>query len=320
MRIVFAGTPDFAADILSSLIASDIKVAGVITRPDTVRKRGNAPVPSPVKEVALEAGIDVLEAASLRCDDAQAWLCGKGIHALAVAAYGAILPREVLKLPHYGCINVHASLLPRWRGAAPIERAMLAGDELTGISIMRMEEGLDTGPFCLQEAVRIEGLTKDELEAELARKGGPLLVKALHAIEDGSAEWTPQDESGVTYAQKLEPGELDWQPDDAAKTLVAKANASSAAHACHAVLAGREASVQKARIPLDIPEGSIANSLAPGELAFTSKRLFAQAHDGTVEILALTPSGKKSMDAAAFAAGIQGFKNSVREWSSVHGL
>ena len=181
MRIVFMGTPAFAADILQGLIESHHEVVGCFTRPDAVRGRGKKLVYSPVKGRAVQAGIPVYEFSSMKSDEAFGALASLRPDAVCVAAYGAILPKRVLELPRFGCLNVHGSLLPRWRGAAPIERAILAGDELTGIGIMQMEEGLDTGDVAEERSISVFGKSSDQLYSELAVLGGEALVKVLDA-------------------------------------------------------------------------------------------------------------------------------------------
>ena len=178
MRVVYMGTPDFSATILEELAAHH-EVTAVYTRPDAVRGRGKKLVPSPVKELAERLGLPVLTPRTLRDEAVQAELASFEPEAICVAAYGALLPREVLELPPHGCLNVHGSLLPRWRGAAPIERAILAGDPETGVSIMEMEEGLDTGPYCVQRSIPIAGLRSPVLSDVRAVLGVRALLTAL---------------------------------------------------------------------------------------------------------------------------------------------
>ena len=198
MRVVFMGTPDFAVPSLREL-ASRFEVVLVLTRPDAVRSRGKKLEPSPVKAAALELDIPVMEATRItpevmdRLHEAEADI-------FCVAAYGCILPDEVLNMAPLGIVNVHASLLPRWRGAAPIQRAILAGDERAGISIMRIGHGVDTGAYCAQASCSVAGKTADELTAELAQLGADLLCDTLPALADETAVWTEQDESLVTHA------------------------------------------------------------------------------------------------------------------------
>lgn len=317
MRVVFMGTPEFAAAILGTLISSHHEVVGVFTRPDAVRGRGKKLVPSPVKAAAVEAGIPVFEFASMKSDEAYEALAGLEADMACVAAYGAILPKRVLDAPKYGCINVHGSLLPRWRGAAPIERAILAGDAETGVGIMRMEEGLDTGATCAVRTVAIEKKNAGELTAELANVGGEALVAALDALEaNGTLAWTEQPEEGVTYADKIEKGELDLAPALNAVEAERRVRASSENHVCRCIIGGRSLAVQGA---VAVPQGE--EPLVVGKVRFQAKHLYLGFEDAQnmLEITAVKPDGKKQMDAKAFAAGIQGIKQGGVEWQEVNG-
>ena len=214
LDLVFMGTPAFAATILDALIAAGHRILAVYTQPPRPSGRGHRPQPSPVQLLAAQHRLEIRCPVSLRTPEAQAAFAALGADAAVVAAYGLILPRAVLVAPRLGCLNVHASLLPRWRGAAPIQRALLAGDGATGITIMQMEEGLDTGPILLQEAVPIaRGTTAAGLSAELAALGARLIVAALDGIAGGRLVPRPQPQEGVTYAHKIgrEDGRLDWR-------------------------------------------------------------------------------------------------------------
>ena len=312
MRVVFMGTPQLAATVLAAL--SDAHdVVGVYTRADAVRGRGKRLEQSPAKQVALERGLPVLEPRTLRDAEAQAEFAALAPDVVCVAAYGKILPPEVLKAPRLGCVNVHASLLPRWRGAAPIERAILAGDERAGVSIMRMEEGLDTGDYCLQRSVDVGDLDATGLTDRLAHIGAEALLEALDLIERGSVVWTAQDESQVTYADKIAKGELDLSPLDDAATLVRKVRASSDSHPARTRVAGRDVTVLSLAAPDDWTSAQAA-AMEPGEVRVVSKRLLLGCADGAVELLALRPDGKKSLDAAAFAAGVQNLRRDGAMW------
>ncbi|WP_404366295.1 methionyl-tRNA formyltransferase [Marinobacter sp.] len=213
MRIVFAGTPDFAATALRSLIASGHTIAGVYSQPDRPAGRGRKLAPSPVKQVALDAGLPVYQPESLKTAEAQAELAGLKPEVMVVAAYGLILPRATLDIPDHGCLNIHASLLPRWRGAAPIQRAIAAGDRETGITIMQMAEGLDTGDMLLKLATPIRpDDTGGSLHDRLAGLGGEAIVEALHLLARGELKGEPQNDSEACYARKLskEEGQIDW--------------------------------------------------------------------------------------------------------------
>jgi methionyl-tRNA formyltransferase len=208
------GTPPFAATILDALIAAGHHLLAVYTQPPRPAGRGHRPQPSPVQLLAERRDLPVRCPRHLRDAPVQAEFAALDAEAAVVAAYGLILPGRMLTAPHRGCFNVHASLLPRWRGAAPIQRALLAGDAETGITVMRMEEGLDTGPILMQQALPIEAdATAVRLAEALAELGGELLVKALEAAAHGALEPRPQPSEGVTYAPKLSraEGRLDWR-------------------------------------------------------------------------------------------------------------
>lgn len=317
MRIVFMGTPAFAADILQSLIESHHEVVGCFTRPDAVRGRGKKLVFSPVKERAVQVGIPVYEFSSMKSDEAFGALSSLCPDAVCVAAYGAILPKRVLDLPRFGCLNVHGSLLPRWRGAAPIERAILAADELTGIGIMRMEEGLDTGDVAEERLTSVFGKNADQLYSELAVLGGNALVRVLDLLEDGEpVSWHQQPDSGVTYAEKIEKGELDISPSLSASDAWRRVLSSSESHTCRCVIAGKSLSVLEAHL---VSAGDCPVSVARGEVAFAAKRLFLGCNDSILEVVTVKPDGKKPMEAKAFAAGIQGIKQGGIEWQEIHG-
>jgi methionyl-tRNA formyltransferase len=213
LRVAFAGTPEFAACALEAILAAGYDVPLVLTQPDRPAGRGMKLTPSAVKKLALERGIAVDQPEKLRTEEQRARLAECAPDVLVVAAYGLILPRSVLELPRLGCLNIHASLLPRWRGAAPIHRAIEAGDAETGITIMQMDAGLDTGDMLLieREAIRPDDTTA-VLHDRLARLGGRLIVEALEMAACGGLTRTPQPESGITYAHKIEKAEaaIDW--------------------------------------------------------------------------------------------------------------
>ena len=213
LRLAFMGTPDFAVPTLAELVGAGHEVACVYSQPPRPKGRGLSEVKSPVHTFAESAGLAVRTPVSLRDTGAQAEFAALELDAAVVVAYGLLLPRAVLEAPRLGCFNLHASLLPRWRGAAPIQRAIMACDSETGIMIMRMEEGLDTGPVLMAERVAIGRKTYGELHDELSRLGADLMVRALAAVERGSIEAQPQAAEGATYAKKIEKSEtrVDWK-------------------------------------------------------------------------------------------------------------
>ncbi len=318
MRVVFMGTPQFAAQVLQALLASKHQVLGCFTRPDAVRGRGKKLVASPVKEVAVAAQVPVFGFSSLRSDEAYQALSSLDPDVVCVAAYGAILPLRVLELPRFGCLNVHGSLLPRWRGAAPIERAILAGDEFTGVGIMRMEEGLDTGAVCRECKVAIADLGADELTLKLAQEGGQLLVASLDELEStGKLPWHEQSSESVAYAEKVAKAELDIVPSMSAAQALRHVRASSESHPCRCSISGKGVAVQAASLTSKDPEFP----LGAGQVGFRAKRLYL-GFDDPEQVLELTlvkPDGKKSMEAKAFAAGIQGIKQGGVEWQENNG-
>ena len=213
LRVAFAGTPEFAAQALDAILKAGYAVPLVLTQPDRPAGRGMKLSPSAVKQLALAHGIEVDQPEKLRTDEQRARLAACAPDVLVVAAYGLLLPPAVLALPRLGCINIHASLLPRWRGAAPIHRAIEAGDAETGITIMQMDEGLDTGPMLLRRALPIAADdTTASLHDRLAALGGECIVEALGALAGGGLAATPQPAEGVTYAAKIGRAEadIDW--------------------------------------------------------------------------------------------------------------
>lgn len=214
LKIIFAGTPEFAVPSLEALLESSHEVCAVYTQPDRPAGRGRKMAMSPVKEVALAAGIPVLQPESMRDEDVQAELNSWQPDLMVVVAYGQILPRVVLETPHFGCINVHASLLPRWRGAAPIQRAIMAGDTESGVTIMQMAAGLDTGEMLNRESCPIfPNDTGQSLHDRLSILGATALINTLTLIESHSLHPEIQDENLVTYAHKLNKsdGKIDWK-------------------------------------------------------------------------------------------------------------
>jgi methionyl-tRNA formyltransferase len=215
VKIIFAGTPQFAASALAELIKEQ-QIVAVLTQPDRPSGRGMQLTASPVKQLALQHALPVLQPASLKNAEAQQSICRLDADVLVVAAYGLILPKAVLQMPHYGCLNIHASLLPRWRGAAPIQRAILAGDTETGITIMQMDEGLDTGDMLLKKTCSIAADdTAQTLHDKLAGLGAQAIVEALQLLQLGKLIPQQQDGQHATYAAKLSKSEaqLDWTQD-----------------------------------------------------------------------------------------------------------
>ena len=219
LRVAFMGTPDFAVPTLKALAAAGHEIAAVYSQPPRPAGRGQKERPSPVQAYAERQGWEVRTPTSLKTPQAQADFAALNLDVAVVVAYGLILPKAILDAPRLGCVNVHASLLPRWRGAAPIQRAILAGDAETGVTIMQMEAGLDTGPMLLKRSLPITAETSaQDLHDGLAELGAAMIGEALAGLDSGELRATPQPEDGVTYAEKLDKaeGRLDWSADAAA--------------------------------------------------------------------------------------------------------
>ena len=300
MKVGFAGTPAFAATVLARVLDAGFDVPLVLTRPDRPRGRGLQEAPSAVKALAASRDIPVRQPASLSGDPAREMLAAAGIDVFVVAAYGLLLPRSILGVPSHGCINVHASLLPRWRGAAPIQRAILAGDADTGATVMRMDAGLDTGP--MMDAVRVPIGARDTagtLEATLAAAGSVALVGVLTRLAAGeSIPGMPQPAAGVTYAPKVDKGEasIDW--NGRAATIDRQIRAFDPVPGASTWFAGQRIKVwtaEPAAIPAHAPPGTI--------LEANSEGIVVACGEGLVRIAELQPAGGRRMPAAAFAAG-----------------
>ncbi|MED5606470.1 methionyl-tRNA formyltransferase [Pseudomonas sp. JH-2] len=249
LRIVFAGTPEFAAEHLKALLDTPHEIVAVYTQPDRPAGRGQKLMPSPVKQLAVQHGLPVLQPPTLRDAAAQAELAALRPDLMVVVAYGLILPQAVLDIPRLGCINSHASLLPRWRGAAPIQRAVQAGDAESGVTVMRMEAGLDTGPMLLKVSTPISAEdTGGSLHDRLARLGPPAVVEAIAGLAAGTLEGEVQDDALATYAHKLSKDEarLDWSRP--AVELERAVRAFDPWPVCHTTLNGEPLKVWAARL------------------------------------------------------------------------
>lgn len=298
MRALFMGTPTFAVPALEAL-AEHHEVIAVYSRPDSVSGRGGVLRPSPVKEAAIARGIPVLQPTTLRDTAVQSELAALAPDVVVVAAYGLILPPEVLEAPRLGCINIHASLLPRWRGAAPIERAILAGDESAGVSIMRMEEGLDTGPYCMQASLPVGDLTSEELTARLAEIGASALLQALSSIENGTVRWTVQPEDGITYAEKITRADVTIDPQMCVSDALRRIRASKSTAPCRVVIADRPVTLLRATAA-----GGSVPPVLPGAVASDKASLYLGMADGALALSRLRPDGKAEMDARAWSRGV----------------
>ena len=303
MRVVFMGTPDFAVPSLQAL-ASQHEVLVVFSRPDAASGRGGKLLPSAVKTAAVELGIPVETPRTLRDEQVRARLRELAPELIVVAAYGCILPPAVLELPRYGCVNVHGSLLPRWRGAAPVQRAILAGDETAGVCIMRMEEGLDTGDWCLSHSLPIADMNAQELSSALASVGAQLLLRAIDQLQDGSVVWHAQDDALSCYAAKIEKSELLLDPVASVQDNLRRVRASTSAAPARALICGHPITVLRAQA---VPDAHADE----GCVVLERKRVLLGAADGAFAPTELKPDGKKAMPAAAWRAGL---KDVPLEW------
>lgn len=305
LRLAFAGSPEFAATILSTLQQSQFPCGLVLTQPDRPSGRGRKLVPNAVRKLADEQTLNVLQPISLKDTEAVAQLRAFAPDVLIVAAYGLLLPQAVLDIPTYGCLNVHASLLPRWRGAAPIERAVMAGDRETGVAIMQMEKGLDTGPVFASHTVTIGECTDiAELEQRLAENGATLLLRVLEQlVANPSLQPLPQPTLGVCYAQKLTAADrhIDWQQD--AEHIARQVWALSHRMPAQTAIGGAEVQILAATA---LAPGEFSNSSKPGKLVEAGKkRLVVECGSGLLQLDRLRLNRGKGlvMDAAAARNG-----------------
>ncbi|NOJ46601.1 methionyl-tRNA formyltransferase [Bradyrhizobium archetypum] len=299
LRLVFMGTPDFAVPTLLELVAHGHEVVAVYTRaPKPGGRRGLHLQPTPVEQEARRLGIPVLTPATLKTPEALAEFQAQNADAAVVVAYGMILPQAILDAPRYGCFNLHASLLPRWRGAAPINRAIMAGDAETGVMVMKMDVGLDTGDVAMAERLAItDAMTAADLHDALAPLGADLMVRAMGGLERGGLQLTRQSEDGVTYAAKIEKAEakIDWKRP--AREVLRHIHGLSPFPGAWCEIATE---AEPARIKILRCEPADGSG-APGEVL--DDRLTVACGDGAIRILELQREGKARMKAADFLRG-----------------
>lgn len=304
MRVVFAGTPQAAVPSLQALLGSRHEIVGVLTRPDARAGRGRTRRPSPVREVAEEAGLPVLTPSTLRDPEAQHQVTRWAPDACPVVAYGLLVPPALLDLPRHGWVNLHFSLLPAWRGAAPVQHAIRSGDDVTGAVTFRLEEGLDTGPVLgrLTETVRPRD-TSGDLLGRLADSGAHLLVATLDALEDGTVVPEPQPADGVSHAPKItvDDARVDWtHPAYAVDRTV---RACTPAPGAWTTWRGERFKVGPFGA-VGVPDAG-GGPLAPGEIRAERRRVLVGTGTGVVALGQVQPHGKKAMDAEAWARGVR---------------
>ena len=299
LRVVFFGTPAFAVPTLEALVRSRHAVVAVVTQPDRPRGRGHKTTAAPVKSAALAAGLPILQPDRLKTDEFMDSFRALGADLSVVAAYGKILPETLIQTPRLGMINVHASLLPRYRGAAPVHRAIIAGERETGITIMRVVKALDAGPMMATVTRPIDpDETSDVVEQDLARLGAPLLLSVVEQLAAGAAEERPQDDGAATYASRLvkDDGVVDWL--EPARRVHDRIRGLHPWPHAFSFLDGERVILLQSRV------ADAATSAAPGAVIETgSGRLSVATGDGVVDIVRLQLEGKRPMDARDFLAG-----------------
>ncbi len=301
MRVIFMGTPDFAVETLRAILAAGHEVALVVTQPDKPKGRGRALQEPAVKQCAKEHNLPVYQPRRIREAESIEYLRQYRPDIIIVAAFGQILPKEILQMPAYGCVNVHASLLPKYRGAAPIQWAVIYGDKVSGVSTMRMDEGLDTGDVIeTAEVTLAEDETGGSLFARLAKKGAELCVHTMQKIEDGTAVYTKQDASKATHVGMItkQMGNIDWtQPAVSIERLIRGLDPWPGTYTR---LNGKMLKIWRARAE----EGESAQPA--GTVAFVSKSACkVQTGDGVLSLLSVQLEGKKRMDIEAFLRGFE---------------
>lgn len=300
MKVVFMGTPDFAVECLEALIKAGHEVVCVITQPDRPKGRGNKLAAPPVKERALALGLPVYQPPTVKDDAFLTLLQGYQPEVIAVVAYGRILPQSVLDLPKYGCLNVHASLLPKYRGAAPIQWTVLNGDPIAGVTVQQMDAGMDTGDMLSKASMAVEPTdTTGTLFEKLAHLGAKLLVETLENVEKGQITREKQDEDAATYAPMLGKADetLDWQRP--AKKLHDQVRGLSPTPGAYTWWQGQRLKIWRTK-----PKAAQASDLAPGQVAEIGQDFFTVCTgEGWLEVYEVQPAGKKAMPVKAFLNG-----------------
>lgn len=301
MRVIFMGTPDFSVGTLEAILEAGHEVVLAVTQQDKPKGRGKQMQPPPVKECAMSHGIPVYQPKKVRDPESVSYLKTFQPDIIIVAAFGQILPKEILEMPKYGCVNVHASLLPKYRGAAPIQWAVINGDAISGVTTMRMDAGLDTGDMIeKKEVVLAEDETGGSLFGALAKEGAKLCVHTMRLIEEGKAVYTKQEESEATHVGMIskQMGNIDWeQPADVIERLIRGLNPWPSAYT---KLNGKTLKIWRAKAE---PGGNACD--AGKVILVTKKELKVQTGDGALSLLEVQLEGKKRMDIEAFLRGVK---------------
>ena len=301
MKVIYMGTPDFSVGALEAIIKAGHEVVLVVTQPDKPKGRGKAMQASPVKECALSHGIEVFQPTKIRESENVEYLRKFGADIFVVAAFGQILPKSILDMPKYGCVNIHASLLPKYRGAAPIQWAVINGDEVTGVTTMLMNEGIDTGDMIAKKQVRLaEDETGGSLFDRLADTGAELIVETMKMLEEGTAEFTPQNSEEATHTSMIskELGSIEWsKPAAEIERLIRGLNPWPSAYTR---LKGKTFKIWKAQVV------EVSSSDKPGTIIKIGKdELLVQTGEGALALIEVQLEGKKRMDVASFLRGCQ---------------
>ena len=301
MKVIYMGTPDFSVGALEAIIKAGHEVVLVVTQPDKPKGRGKAMQASPVKECALSHGIEVFQPTKIRESENVEYLRKFGADIFVVAAFGQILPKSILDMPKYGCVNIHASLLPKYRGAAPIQWAVINGDEVTGVTTMLMNEGIDTGDMIAKKQVRLaEDETGGSLFDRLAETGAELIVETMKMLEEGTAEFTPQNSEEATHTSMIskELGSIEWsKPAAEIERLIRGLNPWPSAYTR---LKGKTFKIWKAQVV------EVSSSDKPGTIIKIGKdELLVQTGEGALSLIEVQLEGKKRMDVASFLRGCQ---------------
>jgi len=300
LRLIFMGTPDFSVPTLFELVSHGHEIAAVYTRPPRAGGRGMKLQPTPVEQQARRFGIPVLTPKTLKTAEVLQEFRAHGADAAVIVAYGMILPQAILEAPKLGCYNLHASLLPRWRGAAPINRAIMAGDDVSGVMVMKMDAGLDTGDIAMAERIAItDQMTASDLHDALSRVGADLMVRAMAALERGALTLTKQSEDGVSYAAKIDKaeGRIDWNKP--ARAVLRHIHGLSTFPGAWSEIAGEGEQVRVKILRCELAGGTGT----PG--AVLDDRLAIACGEGAIRVVELQRAGKAPMKAAEFLRGTQ---------------